>query len=123
MPLFKLYISRNLFLIFIAISLITTAGCSNPTNNQPAETGPTQQKQDKELTKDLTSEKIVQGGQVYFQGDYVIAVIIVKKGTKEKTVKDLAQKYANSMKKKYKDKSVNVQAVLDGKNVANITLE
>lgn len=76
-----------------------------------------------DLTEKLKKESIVADGQVYFQGDYVIATILAKEGSKEDEVKKLADKYAQDLKKKYDDKKVNVQAISGGKNVATVILE
>jgi hypothetical protein len=132
----------------IAIFIMTTIGCSNKNSSTSAasdetpsqatlapidtssvtsspsqttsEAAPTK---DNDLTKQLLSEKEVMSGQVYFQGnDYVIATIVIKKGTDNQTSQVLAQKYADLLKAKYKDKKVNVQAVNNGKNIANISI-
>jgi hypothetical protein len=49
--------------------------------------------------------------------------MVIKEGTSDKEAKDLAQKYANDLKKKYKNMQVNVMAVRDNKNIANITVK
>jgi hypothetical protein len=79
-------------------------------------------KQDPDLTKKLTSETIVQGGQVYTAGNDAVAVIIVRPGTEEKLTKALATKYANTMKLKYSNKKINSHAFINGKEIAHITL-
>lgn len=78
--------------------------------------------QDKELTDKLLNEKEVSVGQVYLQGEWVIGAIIIEDGTSEEKAKEIAQSYAEKIKDKYKDKKVNVQAILEGNNIANIEL-
>jgi hypothetical protein len=128
---------RKIILIAVTVMVImTTIGCNakdssktmapdpGPSQNTPSTTQTTPNAaltKDEDLTKQLTSEKGVLGGQVYFQGnDYVIATLAMKKGTDKTTSQALAQKYADLLKQKYKDKKVNVQAISDGKNLANI---
>ena len=52
-----------------------------------------------------------------------IGTLILDKKVSNKDAKKLAEKYAEELKDEYKDLKVNVQAVRDGKNVANITKE
>lgn len=78
--------------------------------------------QDKELTEGLIAEKEVSAGQVYMQGEWVIGAIIIKDEVSEEKAKEIAQLYAEKLKDKYKDKKVNVQAILEGNNIANIEL-
>lgn len=89
---------------------------------KPTATPVDAQKQDKALTTQLTAEKIVESGQVYVTGHDVVAIIMVKKGTANKTSIELATKYANTMKQKYAAKKINSHAFLDGKEVAHVTL-
>jgi hypothetical protein len=135
MTLTKHFIIKKLMLTFVATSILTlSTGCSKASNDQSQAPSSTQggtsqspsttdtQKQDQDLTKKLTSEKIVDSGQVYMVGNDIVAVIVIKKGTDQKTAKDLTTKYANTMKKKYKNKKVNSHAFIEGKEVAHITL-
>ncbi|WP_315119260.1 hypothetical protein [uncultured Clostridium sp.] len=78
---------------------------------------------EEDLTEKLKKESLVADGQVYFQGEYVIATILAKDGSKEEDVKKLADTYAQDLKKEYSDKKVNVQAICNGKNVATVILE
>jgi catechol 2,3-dioxygenase-like lactoylglutathione lyase family enzyme len=78
--------------------------------------------QDQDLTKKLTSENIVESGQVYFFGNDAVVLITVKNGTDEKAAKDLTTKYANTLKEKYSDKKVNAHAIIEYKEIAHITL-
>jgi ABC-type phosphate transport system substrate-binding protein len=79
---------------------------------------------DKKLTETLVKEKEVANGQVYFSGeDWVIGTMIIEEGVSGEQIKKLAEKYANDIKKNYPDKKVNVQAVQNGVNLANIMIE
>jgi hypothetical protein len=137
MPLVKFYNINKLIFSFAAVSILALSiGCSKASNNQPQAPSATQsmasikpspsvaytEQQDQDLTKKLTSEKIVQSGKVYLTGDKAIATITVKKGTDEKTIKDLATNYANTMKQKYSKKRINVVAFMESKEIANILL-
>lgn len=112
--------------IFSAFLLI--AGCSN---NEELKKGDIKQEQkqeskaiqNEELTKQVKDEKGVLDGQVYEQGDMAIGTLVLDKKVSDKDAKKLAEKYAEELKDEYKDLKVNVQAVRDGKNVANITKE
>ncbi|MDB4866907.1 MAG: hypothetical protein JWR03_1240 [Cohnella sp.] len=117
------FMKSLLLIAAVAVFAVAAAGCSqkqaSPAPSQTASQAA--QPIDKDLTKQLTSEKNMLGGQVYFQGDYVIATMSFKPGADPKTAQKLAQNYAEKLKTKYKNKKVNVQAVVNGKNVANIT--
>jgi hypothetical protein len=105
---------RNMLLVLAAVVLVVVA-ISYMNRSQAAQTV------DKVLTKQLTSEKQVMGGKVYFYDKYVIAVMNMKSGTDRKTTINLAKQYVETLDAKYTDKKVNVQAVCDNENVANIT--
>lgn len=118
-----------------AALVISMSGCSfgkdsskqnNNTNqseqNSKKEEAPKVQ-QDAKKTEQLKKEKQVFDGQVYLQGDSVIATMVIKDDVSESDAKALADKYAKELKKAYKDKKINVQAVQKGKNIANITIE
>jgi hypothetical protein len=135
MQLQKYYNIKNIIFTFAAVLILAVPiGCSKASNDQSSAPSSTQggksqspstaavQKQDQDLTKKLTSEKIVQSGQVYLAGDDAVAVMIIKKGTDEKTTKDLATQYANTLKKKYSNKKINTHAFIEGKEIAHITL-
>jgi uncharacterized protein YcfL len=124
----KLKVWTSLFLV-----LMLLVGCSaneEKKANEPKkeeitakEEQTNELKQNKELTKKVKEEKGVLNGQVYTQNDMAIGTLILEKNVSDKEAKSLAEKYAKELKKEYKDMKVNVQAVRDGKNVANITLE
>lgn len=77
----------------------------------------------KELTKQVKEEDGVIDGQVYEQDGMAIGTLLLEKKVSNNEAKRLAEKYADELKKEYQDLIVNVQAVRDGKNVANITKE
>ena len=116
-------------LLAVFLLVVGVSGCSNDDgktkkDNQDA----TQQKelnikQNKELTKKVRDEKGVLDGQVYEQDKMAIGTLVLDKKVSDKDAKKLAEKYASELKNEYKDKKVNVQAVRNGKNVANITKE
>jgi hypothetical protein len=127
--------TQRLMLTLVAFSILAIPiGCSKATNEQSQAPSATQnatspnttpsliKAEDKELTLKLTSEKIVAGGQIIVYENIATAAILCKKGTDEKAAKDLAKKYADILKQKYGKKKINVQAVLDNKNIANINL-
>lgn len=79
--------------------------------------------QDEKKTEDLLTEEGITAGQVYTQGDTVVTTMIADSEANEEKVKELAEKYAEELKKEYPDMKVNVQAVKDGENIANIIKE
>lgn len=119
----------------ISIMAITAslAGCGKP---KPVERpkDPKQKVEDKAMTEKLQKEKIVKGSKVYISGDTIIGAVIMKKDVPEKEAKkkaqDLANKYAQELKKEYKNlqeeykgMKINVQVVQNGKNLANVLIE
>ncbi|MGG3162158.1 hypothetical protein ABEO87_10920 [Geobacillus stearothermophilus] len=124
----KLKIWISLFLV-----LLLAVGCS--ANEEKKATEPkkvettTKEKQtnelvqNKELTKKVKEEKGVLNGQVYTQNGMAVGTLVLDKKVSDADAKKLAEKYAKELKEEYKDMKVNVQAVRDGKNVANITLD
>lgn len=124
----KLKIWISLFLV-----LLLAVGCS--TNEEKKANEPKKEettvngkqtnelKQNKELTKKVKEEEGVLDGQVYTQNGMAVGALVLDKKVSDAYAKKLAEKYAKELKEEYKDMKVNVQAVRDGKNVANITLE
>lgn len=116
-------------LLAVFLLVVGASGCSNDggktkKDNQNA----TQQqelkiKQNKELTKKVKDEEGVLDGQVYEQDNMAYGTLVLDKKVSNKDAKQLAEKYAAELKDEYKGKKVNVQAVRNGKNVANITKE
>lgn len=128
---------KVLLVVMVLVISMNMFGCSDankkvPEQNNQASTIQTTPKvelkkdpnapdKDKLLSQELTSEKEVLGGQVYMQNDMVFATMLIKNEVKEEDAKKVAQKYADELKKKYTGKKINVQAVQNGRNVANIT--
>lgn len=116
--------------IFSLIFVIFTSfiGCSSSSNNSN-EKKQTQSKEapkiveDKKGTEKLKENKELMDGKVYTQNGYAIATMIIKDDVSEKDAKALAEEYAKKLKKQYSDMKVNVQAVKNGKNIANITID
>lgn len=80
-------------------------------------------KQNKDLTKKITDEKGVIAGQVYEQNGKAVGTLVLDSEVSDKEAKDLAKRYATQIKNEYKNLPVNVQAVKDGKNVADVTID
>jgi hypothetical protein len=126
------YNFKKMLISLTVVSLLAIPiGCSKASKDQaqtpsktqnPSSNTPIKEQDDQDLTKKLTSEKVVERGKVYLTDNQAIATITIKKGTDEKTIKDLATKYANSMKQKYSNKKINVVAFMENKEVANIKL-
>lgn len=62
-------------------------------------------------------------GQAYEQDGMAIGTLVLEADVSDADAKKLAEKYADELKKEYKDLPVNVQAVRAGENVANISLD
>lgn len=124
----KLKIWVSLFLV-----LLLAVGCSvnedkkvdepKKEETKAKEEQTNEPKQNKELTKKVKEEEEVLDGQVYTQDDMAVGTLVLDKKVSDADAKKLAEKYAKELKEEYKDMKVNVQAVRDGKNVANITLD
>lgn len=111
-------------------ALLLVAGCSNNEDPKPVETENQEQneqsqeiKQNEELTKQVRDEDGVIDGKVYEQDGMAIGTLVLDKSVSDEDAKNLAEKYAEELKDEYKDMKINVQAVRDGENVANITKE
>jgi selenocysteine-specific translation elongation factor len=130
MPVKIPYTFKKMMITLTVVSMLAIpVGCSKASNDQsqapsatPISNTPIKEQEDQDLTKKLTSENVVQGGKVYLAGNEAIATIIIKKGTVEKTIKDLATKYANTMKQKYSNKKIHVVAFMENIEVANVSL-
>lgn len=79
--------------------------------------------EDESKTKKLKKEDIILNGRVYTQNNKVIVTMIVKSGVSDQKVKELAQQYANDVKKKYEKMPVTVMAVRDNKAVTTVTVK
>ncbi|EMI10428.1 hypothetical protein [Anoxybacillus gonensis] len=109
--------------------LLLAVGCTTNEENKASEpkkeetTTTNELKQNKELTKKVKEEDGVLDGQVYTQNGMALGTLVLDKKVSDADAKKLAQKYAKELKEEYKGMKVNVQAVRDGKNVANITVD
>lgn len=99
----------------------TQSAKNNSATKDKAVTEQVNPNQDKTLTEKIIKEDIVLNGQAYEDDDMVIGTMLIKKGATQQQIKAVVEKYANELKAKYKDKTVNVQAVQGNKNVANVT--
>lgn len=100
-----------------------------PSGNQNGEKNPSpgkgkeEQAIDQELTESLKGEEEVSDGRVYEQGDFMVGTLAIESGVPQSRIDELVEKYAQQIKKKYPDKKVNVQAVQNNENVADVTIE
>lgn len=120
---------KKIFVGIFAVLLLSVVGCTKNENTNEIEkyqeTNEQSQeiKPNKELTKRVKDEEGVLDGQVYTQNGMAIGTLVLDKKVSDNDAKKLTEKYAEELKNEYKDLKVNVQAVRDGKNVANITEE
>lgn len=122
---------KLLFTLLLITAVFLAVGCRREEDKLPSledqvppnDTQITDESTDVELTEDIRGEEEIIDGRVYEHEDYMIGTMIIEKGVGQAKIDELAQKYANQLKEKYPDKKVNVQAVQDGVNVANITLD
>lgn len=113
---------KKLVLFFVtAAILISMVGCSFKSSQVKPDKDPKKVVQDAKLTQNLKKEKGVSNGQVYVQNKTAVAAIVLKKDVSKKDAETLANKYADDLKKYYKDLKVNVQAVQNNKNIVNIS--
>lgn len=115
--------------LLISVLALSLAACNDEKTKEP-ETNNEQQTesnqeivQNEELTKSILEEEGVIAGQAYEQDGLAVGTLSLEANVSDKDAKKLAEKYADELKKEYEDLSVNVQAVRDGKNVANISLD
>lgn len=108
---------RNVFLLALVIIIsISAAGCG-VWSREDAKT------KEIRLTEKLLKEKEVQMGKVYTQDDVIIAAISLKDTVQVEDGKRLAKRYADELRKSFNGKKVNVQAILKGKSIENISYE
>lgn len=122
--------NKKAVVVFSSLAIVTILGACG--KNDPVEV-PKDSKQkveDTSMTKKIEKENIVSGSKVYIQDKMIIATMLINKDAKEEDVQVVANQYAQELKAKYnnlqgeyKGMSINVQAVQDGKNVANILIE
>ena len=110
--------------VFAALLLVGCSDKEDPKTEPVAQNQEPQEiVQNEELTKQVKDEKGVIDGQVYEQDDMAIGTLVLDLTVNDEDAKKLAEKYAKELKAQYKDQTINVQAVRDGVNVANITKE
>lgn len=78
---------------------------------------------DKVTTKEISKEKLIMSCNVYNQGDWTIATLIIKDKAKKDAIKKLADKYAKELQNKNEGKKIFIQAIQNGKEICNITLK
>lgn len=115
--------SRILSLLLMLTLVLSLVACSTKHEAVIPDKDITKIVIDTKYTEDLKKETGVQEGQIYIQNGMAIATIILNDKISDEDAKKLAEKYAADLKKTYRDMKVNVQAVKNGKNIANITLE
>jgi uncharacterized lipoprotein YehR (DUF1307 family) len=116
-------IKKMSMLLLILVIMLSLSACEGKHEAVKPDKDPKKIVVDKNYTEDLKNEKDVQVGQVYIQNGIAIGTMIIKDTVSDNDAKALAEKYAKELKESYKDMKVNVQAVKNGKNVANIILE
>jgi hypothetical protein len=125
---------KTIFLIFSFILIGSLYSCGSSQNTQTGEqttdaqtssivqtpVNSTIKTQEEQLTEKLLKEEGVNTGRIYIQDNIVYCAINIKADSNTDNAKKLAQRYADELKEKYKDKKINVQAVQKDKNIANI---
>lgn len=116
-------------LTLVVIVFVSFSGCSSSSkNNAQTQNSKSQSKdepninEDKKATEELKKNKEVSNGKIYTVKDTAIATMIIKDKVSVDDAKKLADNYAKQLKKQYPNMKVNVQAVQDGKNIANVTI-
>lgn len=122
----KVYMKKYILVTLLTAMLVAcndeTAKESEPNDQQQTET--TQEiEQNEELTKSILEEEGIIAGQAYKQDELAVGTLSLESHVSNEDAKKLAEKYADELKKKYKDLPVNVQVVRDGKNVVDINLD
>ncbi|MYL34316.1 hypothetical protein GLW08_10595 [Pontibacillus yanchengensis] len=111
--------------IALGIALFT-AGCSGDseeTEKQEQSNHETKENENTEMTGKVLEEDGVVDGSVYTEDGSAVGTIILEASVKKEKGKQLAEKYAKQLQNEYPDMKVNVQAVQDGENIANIVKE
>ena len=115
--------------VVIVVLILCFAGYSfaNKSKNSTQQSSKTEEpaniKVNEDETTELKKEDILTNGKVYVQDNRVVATMIVKDDVSDADAKALANKYAKELKQQYKDMPVNVMAVKNNKNIANIKIE
>ncbi len=96
------------------------AGCGNGDSNSGADDNGVEVSTNGDV---ISYDEAVMAGELNVGDDLVTQTMLINEGIAEEDVVKLAEKIANELKEEYPDKRVNVQAVQDGNNLANILLE
>lgn len=120
---------KVIFVCMILVIFVLVSACAQNNNdindddiNDNISDIPPNPDQDIDLTKKLLDDEEVSDGQIYIRDEWAIGAIILNDDVSEERAQVIAQEYADAIKEKYSDKKINVQVLLNGKNVANIEL-
>ncbi len=120
---------KLIFVCMILVIFVLVSACAQNNNdindddiNDNISDIPPNPDQDIDLTKKLLDDEEVSDGQIYIRDEWAIGAIILNDDVSEERAQVIAQEYAEAIKEKYSDKKINVQVLLNGKNVANIEL-
>ena len=120
---------KVIFVCMILVIFVLVSACAQNNNdindddiNDNISDIPPNPDQDIDLTKKLLDDEEVSDGQIYIRDEWAIGAIILNDDVSEERAQVIAQEYAEAIKEKYSDKKINVQVLLNGKNVANIEL-
>lgn len=120
---------KLIFVSMILVIFVLVSACAQNNNdindddiNDNISDIPPNPDQDIDLTKKLLDDEEVSDGQIYIRDEWAIGAIILNDDVSEERAQVIAQEYAEAIKEKYSDKKINVQVLLNGKNVANIEL-
>lgn len=119
----KIEVTKLVTVAILMSLMLSFVACGTKYEAVKPDKDPLKVVEDKNYTEDLNKEKGIQTGQVYIQNETVIGTMVFKEDVSDEQAKKLAEKYASEIKKTYIDMKINVQAVKNGRNIANITLE
>ncbi|UII55682.1 hypothetical protein LS684_18965 [Cytobacillus spongiae] len=123
---------RNILILLVIFLFTFIAGCSNveeekqdlnKSQDKTSEHGSKEIMQNEKYTEMVLDEEGVKNGQVYEENGVVFGALVLEEIVSDERAKELANKYAQELKNEYKNLKVNVQAVRNGENVANITID
>lgn len=115
--------AKLVVILMLLLFTLSLAACETRYKAVKPDKDPTKIVVDKNYTADLKKEKEIQNGQVYIQNETAFATMFFKNSISDKDVKAIDFKYAQGLKKTYKDMKVNVQGFRGGKNVDIIRIE
>ncbi|MCA0970952.1 hypothetical protein LCM20_10150 [Halobacillus litoralis] len=108
------------FTLLASLLVACSGGEDEPASEQERQPN---ENENTELTGQVLEEDGVINGSVYTEEGKAIGTMILEASVNNERAEELANKYADQLKEEYPDSSVNVQAVKDGENVANVTRE